>query len=481
MKIIIKKTITLIILALTVFTVNAQWSTPISLGNGLFKSLASGDSFVHMANGSGTITYRRSIDEGTTWSSPTTIGNGTIYLDRPICMDGLNVYIVYFRDFVTVTDWCCPRNLGNMYMRKSNDGGATWQPEIQLTTTQGGYRVGIISAGSNVYLTWMDFRSGTTWDLYFRKSTDGGVTWQPEYVLVAGNNSVGAERPDIVVKDSTVHVLWMSAFNNLPPCYTMPNCSEVFYKRSLDYGTSWGPDTKLNTTPAYAARPIATLTGSNTVIVSWEGEDGTGENEPYTRRSTDNGTTWDSVQQWRNLLGEASHQFVASLGGTVHLAWHDERDSANKEIYYRASNDSGATFAAEELVSNAPGESAVPILGTTTNYVHAIWSDDRSGSSKPWYSRRGISATTSVPNVSNLLTNLKVYPNPAQEIFTVEFSHENYDLIITDLTGRNIFEKKNVSGQTEISSKDFPNGIYFIEATSNKVRIKIKKLISIIK
>ncbi len=472
-----KKIITIAILALSVFTVDAQWSTPISLGSGIFSSLASGDSIVHMAYGNGTISYRRSINEGTTWSSPSIIGNGTLYLDRPICMDGSNVYIVYFRDFVNVTDWCCPRNLGNIYLRKSNDGGATWQPEVQLTSTQGGYRVGIISSGSNVYLTWMDFRSGTTWDLYFRKSTDGGITWQPEYVLVAGNNSVGAERPDILVKDSAVHVFWMSAFNNLPPCYTMPNCSEVFYKRSLDFGTSWGPDTKLNTTPAYAARPIGTLAGSNTIIVSWEGEDGTGENEPYTRRSTDNGTTWDSVQQWRNLPGEASHQFVASLGGTVHLAWHDERDPANKEIYYRISNDSGATFAAEELVSNAPGESFVPILGTTTNYVHALWDDDRSGSPQPWYSRRGISVTTSIPSVSNPLTDLKIYPIPARQNFAIELPKEKFDLTITDLTGRKVHEQKNVWGKAQVDSKYFSNGIYFVNVTTTEEKVYNQKVI----
>ncbi|MGI8892936.1 MAG: T9SS type A sorting domain-containing protein, partial [Bacteroidia bacterium] len=202
------------------------------------------------------------------------------------------------------------------------------------------------------------------------------------------------------------------------------------------------------------------------------------ENEPYTRRSTDNGTTWDSVQQWRNLPGAASHQFVASLGETVHLAWHDERNPTNKEIYYRASNDSGATFAAEELVSNAPGESSVPILGTTTNYVHAIWSDDRSGSFKPWYSRRGISVITSIPNVSNSVTDIKVYPNPARQSFTVEYTQENFDLIITDLTGRYIYEQKNISGKTQIDSKDFTSGIYFIHISNGKNNLNTKLIIT---
>jgi PKD repeat protein len=370
-----------------------NWSTPISLGSGIFYSMEAKGNSVHMAYGDGTIRYRRSTDEGSTWSAPFTIGSGTIYLDRPICVDGNNVYLVYFRDFITVTDWCCPRNLGNLYMRKSTDGGATWQPEVQLTTARGAYRVAMITEGQNVYLSWMDYRSGTTWDLYFRKSSDGGQTWQNEVKLVNGNNSVGAERPDIVVLGNSVHLFWMSAFDNLPPCYTMPNCSEVFYKRSLDGGQTWGPDTRLNLTNNYAARPISTVIPPGTVITSWEGEDGTGQNEPYVLRSIDNGSTWETVQRMRDLPGEASHQNVASGGNNVHLAWHDGRETGNRNIYYRQSNDQGATWGPEEAVSNALGDSEVPVLGTTTHYVHVVWADDRSGSFQPLYSRRLVGPT----------------------------------------------------------------------------------------
>ncbi len=117
------------------------------------------------------------------------------------------------------------------------------------------------------------------------------------------------------------------------------------------------------------------------------------------------------------------------------------------------------------------------MLAATANYVHAIWADDRSGSFQPWYSRRGISLNTSIQNLtSNSLTDLKVYPNPAQQSFTVEFTQENFDLIITDLTGRIIYDQKNISGKTQIDSKDSTGGIYFVQATNGKF-ILYKKLI----
>ncbi len=96
-KIKMKKIIIITILALTVFTANAQWSTPVQIGSTLFCSIAGdNNSTVHVAYGDGNISYKRSNDEGASWSSPIILGSGTIYYDKPIYVDGSNVYVVYF-------------------------------------------------------------------------------------------------------------------------------------------------------------------------------------------------------------------------------------------------------------------------------------------------------------------------------------------------------------------------------------------------
>ena len=74
-------------------------------------------------------------------------------------------------------------------------------------------------------------------------------------------------------------------------------------------------------------------------------------------------------------------------------------------------------------------------------------------------------------------TELNIYPNPAKQIFTVELLENNFDLKIFDVTGKKIFEKKNINTEVEMDSKDFENGIYFIQALTENQTIHRCKLI----
>lgn len=382
------------------------WSQPVQLtadSAGPFYALATSGNTLHLARGFGTVTYRRSANEGASWSADKVLGSGKLYLDRPIVAEGSNVAVVYFKNFRTVTDWCCLRETGDIYMRRSVDRGATWLPEVRLTTAHSGYRVALQLVGSTMHLTWMDYRSGN-WDMYYRRSTDGGATWRPEKRLVQGTNNVGAERPDLVARGNSVHLFWMDARDDQPACYTAPVCPEIYYKRSLDGGATWGPDKRLTFEPGWSGRPMAAAAQTNTLVVSYEQQvvgDRTG-NEVFIRRSSDNGRTWRKPQRLVSSAGNSSHNFTAGNRTGAFVAWHDDR-TGNNEIDFRESTGGGASWGPVERITNAPGDSIAPFLALTSRYVHAIWGDDRSGSYQTWYSRRrlatGISDLKTVPRV----------------------------------------------------------------------------------
>ncbi len=75
--------------------------------------IASSGRTVHMVWGGDPIHYRRSLDEGATWSADTILSStGEPRLTDPLAAEGSNVYIVYLRKITTFKDWCCRRRMG---------------------------------------------------------------------------------------------------------------------------------------------------------------------------------------------------------------------------------------------------------------------------------------------------------------------------------------------------------------------------------
>lgn len=62
--------------------------------------------------------------------------------------------------------------------------------------------------------------------------------------------------------------------------------------------------------------------------------------------------------------------------------------------------------------------------------------------------------------------NMSLYPNPAKDKATLNFTgDENYDVVLTDLSGQTLKRWKLVNQQMQIDSKDLNTGMYFITAT----------------
>jgi hypothetical protein len=110
--------------------------------------------------------------------------NGHIrYLASPqIAVDDAGtLHVVYSYD----PDGYNTGDVVNVYYRRSTNNGSTWSPEVRLnddTTLRDQYFPTLKVDGSTVMATWYDRRldsSNLLQDTYKRISTDGGLTWQP--------------------------------------------------------------------------------------------------------------------------------------------------------------------------------------------------------------------------------------------------------------------------------------------------------------
>jgi hypothetical protein len=75
---------------------------------------------------------------------------------------------------------------GNIWVQRSTDGGVTWTAKTLLTPSTGGgdasFPAIVGGAAGDFRLTYMDSRTGA-WNVWYRASTDGGVTWSADVKL----------------------------------------------------------------------------------------------------------------------------------------------------------------------------------------------------------------------------------------------------------------------------------------------------------
>ncbi len=106
----------------------------------------------------------------------------------------------------------------------------------------------------------------------------------------------------------------------------------------------------------------------------------TGSQQVYYKRSDDSGATWSPDTMLSNGAGFKGEPAVAASGGCVHVAWED-RDSGvyNAGIGFRRSTDAGLTWLAETLLALPAYNCRNPSVAAQDSLVHIAWADDSAG------------------------------------------------------------------------------------------------------
>ena len=357
------------------------WSRPAPLsGGGAIGSpggthpLAMSGRDVHAVwEAGGNVHYRRSSDAGASWSKGARLTSSpTAVYPVSLELSGQVLHLI----------WPDRRHGGlwEVYHKRSTDGGKTWGPERRLTEGVDLFRMGTAVSGENVHVVWGSRallekvpagKSTWTWtwgEIYYKRSTDGGVTWDKTVRLTRPKAT--AMRPGVAASGKYVHVTWFDRRDSKQkPAWDW----EIYTKRSTDGGATWGPDVRMSDTRAHSRHPQILATGGGRVCCIWEdgqrwlgGAKWAGDGAMYASVSTDNGRTWKAPRRITFVNrpnGRATHAKSFASGPTLHLTWTDALPgSATHPIgarasYYACSRDGGLTWGpAEPLAAGMHGQ-----------------------------------------------------------------------------------------------------------------------------
>ncbi len=454
----------------------AQWEPELRLTeapdssqtSGHFNSLAVSGDTVHIVwadkrSGNWEIYYRRSVDDGVHWGEEVLLSangpNRLPYRSLPsLAVSGATVHVVWHND-----------RTGNyeLYYRRSMDGGDTWSAEECLSYDMiWSWVPSIAVLGSTVHLAWSDRRDGNFFTLYYKRSTDDGYSWS-EARRLSGNSTPGhAQSPRVNVSDARLYVTWH---------YWMLGRWNASYRVSVDGGDTWWDENN----PADDPEDTDGLTvrQSNPYLYYFWAEKTSDMWNLHYRYSADAGLRWKPEMSLRLQQLDYLYFSCSVTGTTIHLVWKDDMNGFGM-IRYTCSTDAGESWEESTDISPLPTGANWPSVALNGSTVHVLWTDYRDGAGEVYYRRNPtgnpVSAGNGAAALPADLTLEQNYPNPFRRSSSIRFTlpvRGQVVLTLHDLLGRQVATVLDAEYQAgthhaRIEADRMPAGSYLIRLSS---------------
>jgi hypothetical protein len=292
--------------------------------------------------------------------------NSTYSYGPTIAVDSSGKLYVVWNEYL-------PEDNNEVYFKMSPDGGSTWTASKRLTwNPEQSWSPRIaVDPWDNLHLVWAQYPPYANLEIYYRKSTDKGVTWIPSRRLTW--NSV--DDPSIAA----------DALGNLH--LVSQNMTGIYYKKSTDGGVAWTPNTRLSWTghPHYGA--IIAVDSTNNPQFVWANQDYSVNRNIYYKKSTDGGSTWMPSESliWSTHDLDSPTIAVDSYGNP-HAFWC--KYVSSWQIYHRNSTDGGSTWTSTKRFTWTSGNSGLPFLAIdSSDNLHVVWCDSTPGNYEIFYTK----------------------------------------------------------------------------------------------
>jgi hypothetical protein len=182
--------------------------------------------------------------------------------------------------------------------------------------------------------------------------------------------------PKISVYNNNVYVVWSD---------DSTGNGDIYFKRSSDNGTTFNTINNIskNNTGSSLGPELAAY--SNNIYIVWT-DTSSGKSEINYRQSVDMGAKFGGIKELsktRSINGEfAVFPQIVAFRSNVYVVWQEKVLGGN-EIFLRASTDAGNKFTGiKNLSRNNTGDSISPHLAAAGNTILVLWSDTSPGKSE---------------------------------------------------------------------------------------------------
>lgn len=309
-----------------------------------------GENYYLVWNEWGNLVFRKSGDAGESWSERQTIFTAMDYgASYPVvAASGDNVYVFYFRN-----------TTGNqqVFMLKSDDGGASFSDEVQVSDAENGAQIPqAYAVGEKVFLAYEGRDSNYDYQIIFQKSTNTGQTWSDATFLT--DSQTGSGWCNLTYHDETLFVSYNEQtgedYDDL----------DVFFTKSDDEGANWTEPVNVSQNQDYNARLSTVALDSSVYIVSSSKVDGI-QSDIRMYRSFDRGDSWESPQLITDNSGDNSRPDIwvapnAEDDHRIYIVYSDGTYTGYENTYLKYSVDNGNNWSEHHMISQEIEDGAWP-------------------------------------------------------------------------------------------------------------------------
>ncbi len=256
-------------------------------------------------------------------------------------------------------------NNGEIMFKYSADLGTTWGANKLISSSSNvcGWPV-VAASGQNVYVLYHQLAGD--YEIIFQRSTDYGQTWSPMQGL--SGISSGAITPQIAAVWNTVYAVWEQKINNI---------AEIYFTKSTDGGLNWSPVQNISNSPLTNSRWVQLSADWDTLYCTWTEMTTYPLSDIYFSKSTNGGKNWTTPINITNDDRPQNRIFMtADFGGRIYIASDDIITFNHDEIYLLKSTDGGSTWSQPGNITNNDGNSNTPCIVALQDVIYFTWSDN---------------------------------------------------------------------------------------------------------
>lgn len=206
-------------------------------------------------NNTGAVRVRRSLDGGATWGTAIKVATTTSkpdgYLEAfpVLASGGSTTYLAYYA------------TLSQLVLRRSSNGGATWTAAFTIDAVGSAYLPDVAATSTSVVVGFARYEKGHL-HIAIRRSGDSGAHWAATKIIGA-TTGAWSYQPVVTQGGGVYRMVYEQELD------VQGLASAVYYRQSTDGGVTWSAATRLSASKRPHAGPGGAALAGTRTVVAW--------------------------------------------------------------------------------------------------------------------------------------------------------------------------------------------------------------------